>query len=189
MPFRAIVIIYKLVCSCLVPALVSFSYIFLFRFLSHRNRYPFCQTSYRTWRPRGAVRFNILKDRPEKNPPKNPKSAQEVDRHDCVALDVNRDGIDDIICMAGAKNWGKGLAYNELCTSSTDRNFLFCRCITLANLIRQHSLARGSFNDDDGNNLLGSCIFVVSHCSCRIDLTKKDGTLTKVRDHGLHKVR
>jgi len=33
----------------------------------------------------------------------------EIDRHDCLVMDVNKDGRDDIICMIGAKQWGSGL--------------------------------------------------------------------------------
>lgn len=36
-----------------------------------------------------------------------------VDRHDCKHLDVNNDGIQDIVCLVGA-NKAKGFGYNEL---------------------------------------------------------------------------
>lgn len=38
---------------------------------------------------------------------------QGPDRHYCVTMDVNRDGLDDIICNGGAAR-GTGLGYNEL---------------------------------------------------------------------------
>lgn len=36
-----------------------------------------------------------------------------IDRHDCGALDVNKDGLLDIYCLVGA-NSGRGLGFNEL---------------------------------------------------------------------------
>lgn len=40
-----------------------------------------------------------------------------VDRHDCLTMDVDKDGILDIICLVGAHK-GRGLGLNELCKSS-----------------------------------------------------------------------
>lgn len=37
-----------------------------------------------------------------------------VDRHDCVTMDVNKDGEIDIVCLVGAHK-GRGLGLNELC--------------------------------------------------------------------------
>lgn len=53
---------------------------------------------------------------PVKKPSRKPKGKEKaigpsvnyIDRHDCVSLDVNKDGYDDIICMEGAKQWGTG---------------------------------------------------------------------------------
>lgn len=39
-----------------------------------------------------------------------------IDRHACVAHDVNHDGIPDIACLVGA-NKGTGLGHAELCKS------------------------------------------------------------------------
>jgi hypothetical protein len=36
-----------------------------------------------------------------------------IDRHACVSMDVNKDGIEDIICSVGARQ-GQGVGYNEL---------------------------------------------------------------------------
>jgi len=36
-----------------------------------------------------------------------------IDRHECVVLDVNRDGGDDLVCLVGA-NKGSGVGYNEI---------------------------------------------------------------------------
>lgn len=50
---------------------------------------------------------------------------KRIDRHDCVKVDANHDGMDDIICGVGA-NKGKGEGFNELYlgmshSSNTDR--------------------------------------------------------------------
>jgi len=37
-----------------------------------------------------------------------------IDRHDCVTLDANADGVDDLVCLVGA-NKGRGLGLQELC--------------------------------------------------------------------------
>lgn len=42
-----------------------------------------------------------------------------VDRHDCTTLDVNKDGLVDIICVVGA-NQGTGAGYNELYLTQPD---------------------------------------------------------------------
>jgi len=45
--------------------------------------------------------------------PRNSAIRNKIDRHDCVALDVNQDGVDDIMCLVGAQR-GQGIGYNEL---------------------------------------------------------------------------
>lgn len=42
------------------------------------------------------------------------KLQNSVDRHDCLTLDVDGDGISDILCEVGAKK-GRGMGLNELC--------------------------------------------------------------------------
>lgn len=44
-----------------------------------------------------------------------------IDRHGCTAIDVNSDGIKDIVCGVGA-NRGQGHGYNELYLSSPNGN-------------------------------------------------------------------
>lgn len=41
------------------------------------------------------------------------------DRHYCVTMDVNKDGLDDIICNVGAGS-GRGEGYNELFVTNLD---------------------------------------------------------------------
>ncbi len=42
-----------------------------------------------------------------------------IDRHDCTSLDINKDGLTDIICVVGADK-GKGFGYNELYLTQKD---------------------------------------------------------------------
>lgn len=42
-----------------------------------------------------------------------------IDRHDCTTLDVDKDGLLDIICLVGADK-GQGNGYNELYLTQTD---------------------------------------------------------------------
>jgi len=43
----------------------------------------------------------------------NPDGRRKIDRHDCVAIDVNGDDLLDVVCMVGASK-GTGEGYNEL---------------------------------------------------------------------------
>jgi hypothetical protein len=47
-------------------------------------------------------------------------TTKSIDRHGCTSIDVNLDGIVDIVCGVGADS-GKGYGYNELYLTS-DRN-------------------------------------------------------------------
>lgn len=42
-----------------------------------------------------------------------------IDRHGCLALDVNGDRVVDMVCLVGA-NKGKGFGYNELYLTKSD---------------------------------------------------------------------
>ncbi|GKZ00492.1 hypothetical protein MPSEU_001001700 [Mayamaea pseudoterrestris] len=49
--------------------------------------------------------------------------APRIDRHACVGMDVNHDGLLDIICVVGADS-GKGTGYNELYFTQNDGTIL-----------------------------------------------------------------
>lgn len=55
----------------------------------------------------------------DRNDAKNRDGSKNIDRHDCVTLDVNRDKLKDIVCVIGADK-GRGWGYNELYLSKPD---------------------------------------------------------------------
>jgi hypothetical protein len=70
---------------------------------------------------------------------------RSIDRHDCVTVDANHDGVDDIICGVGA-NKGSGVGYTELYlgTSSTmDGNNLTMTTTTTTTNNRVKKVANG----------------------------------------------
>jgi hypothetical protein len=54
---------------------------------------------------------NTVMDR--QDPLNEPDGPRNIDRHDCVTMDVNKDGAPDILCGVGA-NKGQGFGYNEV---------------------------------------------------------------------------
>jgi len=67
--------------------------------------------------PERPVCYNATGDRWELNDAV--KLQNDVDRHDCVHLDVNNDGLEDIVCLVGAKK-GRGKGENELYLTQKD---------------------------------------------------------------------
>jgi len=70
---------------------------------------PMCRTESGKWEPdrRATLDFTDKKNEPRLS------GTPYIDRHDCVPVDANHDGIDDIACFVGAgKAHGKG--YSEL---------------------------------------------------------------------------
>lgn len=77
-----------------------------------KNETPFCyDATFDTWENPEIAMFDLKE---EKDP-----SPAYIDRHDCTTIDVNRDGIMDIICVIGA-NKGEGEGYTELYLTQPD---------------------------------------------------------------------
>ena len=69
---------------------------------------PWCLDSDGSWSKSPVAHLDLM-DR--KNWRDGPRPG--IDRHDCVALDANGDGLEDITCLVGA-NKGQGVGFNEL---------------------------------------------------------------------------
>jgi hypothetical protein len=72
------------------------------------------QYQHSTWIPSSTTvldRQDVLNQQDEQDGRR--RTVRNLDRHDCVAVDINADGIPDIICGVGANN-GQGLGYNEV---------------------------------------------------------------------------
>lgn len=79
-----------------------------------KNERPDCLNTDGTWTMSNTTWLDLRDalnslDFPNKN----------LDRHSCEHLDVNGDGLEDIVCLIGA-NKGKGVGYNELYLTRID---------------------------------------------------------------------
>ena len=90
------------------------------------NEAPFCFDAHeKQWFPRYESSLDTI-DKDDDNKQidlRSNKKTPNLDRHDCVKLDVNGDNIDDIVCVLGAYK-GMGGAYNELYFTSSVNNRL-----------------------------------------------------------------
>lgn len=90
------------------------------------NEAPFCfDENSKKWSPRYEASLDTIdEDNDNKRiDARYNKETPNIDRHDCVKLDVNGDHLDDIICVLGAYK-GKGGAYNELYFTDPTNNRL-----------------------------------------------------------------
>lgn len=67
-------------------------------FVGHNREPPLCETGPGLWENTSSIREQMFEDN---------------DRHDCESIDVNNDGIDDIICATGAMK-GQGARHDEV---------------------------------------------------------------------------
>lgn len=73
---------------------------------------PLCEVEPGKWERLGKAILDV-------NDELNAEDSNAIDRHDCVTMDVNHDGAEDIICGVGA-NKGTGYGYNELYLTQDD---------------------------------------------------------------------
>jgi len=87
-------------------------------FLAQNGDRPWCYDDVKgTWVASPTAVFDYMDD---KNAVDGPPDG--IDRHDCVALDVDDDGWPDIACLVGA-NQQKGVGYAELCKCGCPLSF------------------------------------------------------------------
>lgn len=80
-------------------------------FVGHeRNDSAYCLEDDGSWQRTATCAFEWDDPRPWR---------QNLDRHDCVSMDVNADGITDIICLIGAEK-GYGEGFNEIYLTQED---------------------------------------------------------------------
>jgi len=80
----------------------------------HNGDRPWCQKKNGSF---VASKTTVLDYTDSKNHKDGPRDG--IDRHDCATMDINQDGLEDVVCFVGADR-GKGNGFSELYLTSPD---------------------------------------------------------------------
>jgi len=85
----------------------------IYRLVGHQNpEHPWCYSN-GEWKNNSGIVLDYL----DEMNALDLNSRTSIDRHDCVHMDVNKDGTPDIVCVVGADK-SKGKGFNELYLTS-----------------------------------------------------------------------